>query len=121
MTAHPERAADYLQHILDAIDRAIAHARRVGSLEAFKQDALVQDAIVRTIEVIGEAAVKLEQVAPDLVARHPEIPWREMRTMRNKVIHAYFDVDFDIVWSTVQRDLPELAGQVRAVLTSLPR
>lgn len=121
MTARPERAADYLQHILDAIDRAIAHAAHVTTPDAFKGNVLVQDGIVRNIEVIGEAAVKIQQVAPDLVASRPEIPWKDMRTMRNKIIHDYFDVDLDIVWNTVQQDLPKLAEQIKDVLKSLPQ
>lgn len=120
MTAHPERAADYLRRILDAIGRAAAHAAQVRTLDAFKQDLLVQDGLVRNIEVIGEAAVKLQQVAPTLVAGHPEVPWKDMRTMRNKVIHDYFDVDLDIVWNTVREDLPKLAEQIEAILKSLP-
>ena len=119
MTVRPERAADYLQHILDAIDRATAHAAHVTTLDAFKGNVLVQDGIVRNIEVIGEAAVKIQQMAPDLIASRPEIPWKDMRTMRNKIIHDYFDVDLDIVWNTVQRDLPRLAEQITDVLKFL--
>lgn len=119
MTAHPERAPDYLRHILEAIERATTYARRVDGLQAFKQDAFTQDAVIRNIEVIGEAATKLAQVAPDLIAQHPRIPWNEMRTMRNKIIHEYFDVDLDIVWSTIQQDLPPLAVQVEAMIQSL--
>jgi uncharacterized protein with HEPN domain len=119
---HPERVADYLQHILDAIERAITYAAQAGSVDAFKGHPLLQDGIVRNVEVIGEAAIKLHKVAPDIASAHPDIPWKDMRTMRNKLIHDYFDVDLDIVWSTVQRDLPVLATQIRALLTAtMPR
>jgi uncharacterized protein with HEPN domain len=70
------------------------------------------------MEVIGEAAIKLHKVAPDIATAHPDIPWKDMRTMRNKLIHDYFDVDLDIVWSTVQQDLPVLANQIRALLSA---
>lgn len=66
--------------------------------------------------MIGEAAIKLHKAAPDFAGMHPGIPWKDMRTMRNKLIHDYFDVDLEIVWSTVQQDLPELAAQIRALL-----
>jgi uncharacterized protein with HEPN domain len=115
---HPERVADYLQHILDAIERAITYAAKAGNVAAFKEHPLLQDGIVRNMEVIGEAAIKLHKVAPDVATAHPDIPWKDMRTMRNKLIHDYFDVDLDIVWSTVQQDLPTLADQIRALLAA---
>ena len=115
MSGHPDRVTDYLQHILDAIERATKYAAQAGSLEAFKTNPLLQDGIVRNIEVIGEAAIKLYKVAPELAAAHPDIPWKDMRTMRNKLIHDYFDVDLDVVWTTVQQDLPALAKQIMTI------
>ncbi|MBN8908129.1 MAG: DUF86 domain-containing protein [Alphaproteobacteria bacterium] len=61
---------------------------------------------MRDIEIIGEAARQLQQHAPEFVAAHPELPWIEMRGMRNNVIHNYFEVDVDIVWRTVIGRLP---------------
>lgn len=119
MTQHTDRIADYLQHILDAIERASAYARQAGTVDVFREDSLIQDGVVRNIEVIGEAAVKLQQAAPDFIAQYPEIPWKDMRTMRNKVIHDYFDVDLDVVWSTVEQDLPALAKQISDILSRL--
>jgi len=119
MTVHPERSDDYLRHILEAIDRAMAYASKAGTLEAFEKDVLLQDGIVRNIGVIGEAAVKIGQADPKLVASCPTIPWREMQTMRHKLVHDYFDVDLSVVWDTVQHDLPRLAIQVRQVLHTI--
>jgi uncharacterized protein with HEPN domain len=119
MTRHPERAIDYLQHILDAIKRAITYAEQAETFENFEQDVLLQDGIVRNIGVIGEAAVQLQQIAPDLVAEHPETPWRDMQTMRHKLVHDYFDIDLVIVWDTVQEDLPGLTGQIEQIRKSL--
>lgn len=118
MTIHPDRAADYLQHIVEAIERATAYAGKARTFEVFEQDVLLQDGIVRNIGVIGEAAVKIEQIAPGLVAQWPAIPWREMQTMRHKLVHDYFDIDLSIVWDTVQRDLPKLATQISQVLAA---
>jgi len=119
MTIHPDRADVYLQHILEAIDRATAYAKKAGSFKAFEQDVLLQDGIVRNIGVIGEAAVKIGQSAPELVATYHTVPWRHMQTMRHKLVHDYFEIDLSIVWDTVQRDLPTLSVQMRQILYAL--
>jgi uncharacterized protein with HEPN domain len=119
MTIHPDRADDYLRHILQAIDRATAYAQKAGELRAFEQDVLLQDGIIRNIGVIGEAAVKIAQSDPGIVATYPSVPWRDMQTMRHKLVHDYFDVDLSIVWDTVRHDLPKLAVQIRQVLEEI--
>lgn len=121
MTRHAHRAADYLQHILDAINRVAGYTATLASAQDFERDGMALDAVVRNLEVIGEAAVKLEQVAPALVAAADGIPWRHMRTMRNKVIHDYFEVDVGVVWSTVKHDLPRLQQQVAQLLSDMPK
>jgi len=113
---HPERARDYLEHIADAIERARRYAGRVKNLQGLEKDQLVQDAIVRALAVIGEAAGRMQKVAPEFVAAHPEVPWSLMRGMRNKIIHDYFDVAWDVVWNTIQRDLPPLLKQINTLL-----
>jgi uncharacterized protein with HEPN domain len=119
MTAHPDRTDAYLQHILEAIDRATAYAMEAQTFEDFEQSVLLQDGIIRNIGVIGEAAVKIGQINPALVMRYQAIPWCEMQTMRHKLVHDYFDVDLAIVWDTVLRDLPPLAVQVKRVVDAL--
>jgi uncharacterized protein with HEPN domain len=116
--SHPERAEDYLEHIADAIERAIRYAANLQSLQALERDTLSQDAIVRTLTVIGEAAVRLQKEAPEFVAAHPELPWGPMRSIRNKVVHDYFEVAWDIVWESVKQDLPPLLEQVQSLLQS---
>lgn len=118
--SHPERIEDYLEHIADAITRATRYAEKTGSLENLERDEQAQDAIVRTIAVIGEAAAKIQKEAPDFVAAHPELPWKQMRDIRNKVIHDYFNVALDIVWDTVNVDLPPLLHKVRQLLPQQP-
>jgi len=113
---HPERARDYLEHIADAIERARRYAGRVKDLQGLEKDQLVQDAIVRALAVIGEAAGRMQKVAPEFVAAHPEVPWSLMRGMRNKIIHDYFDVAWDVVWNTIQQDLPPLLKQINTLL-----
>jgi len=87
-----------------------------GSLEALEKDEQVQDAIIRTIAVIGEAANRIQKVAPKFVTNHPEIPWSQMRGIRNKVVHDYFDVAWDVVWNTVKDDFPPLLERISSLL-----
>jgi len=72
----------------------------------------------RNIEIIGEAARQIQQNAPEYVTAHPELPWIEMRGMRNKMIHNYFDVDVNVVWGTVKQDLPVLEKQIEHILSA---
>ena len=85
-------------------------------MDAFRKNPQVQDAVVRNIEIIGEAANQIDRTAPDFVPQHPELPWRTMRNMRNIVVHAYFNVDVTTVWRTVREDLPRLKQQIDQLL-----
>ena len=109
---HPERLEDYLDHIAEAITRATDYARCLQGIEELKKNQLVQDAIVRNIEIIGEAATNINRAAPDFIRAHPELPWAQMRRMRNIVIHQYFAVDLAVLWTTVTSDLPQLKEQI---------
>jgi uncharacterized protein with HEPN domain len=117
---HPERVEDYLGHIAEAIERARSYVQPLPDLHAFEQNPLVQDAVVRNIEIIGEAVNHINRVAPEFIAQHPELPWDDMRDMRNVVIHAYFAVDLEVVWRTVQEDLPKLKQQIDQLLSQPP-
>ncbi len=104
---HPDRAEDYLRHMADAIDRATGYLDPVPDLNAFRKNLQVQDAVVRNIEIVGEAANKINRTAPDFIQQHPEFPWAQIRGMRNIAIHECFFVDLEIVWS------PALANNSR--------
>lgn len=86
---------------------------------AFQADSRTQEAVVLNLLVIGEAAARLVNRHSEFVARHPDLPWRQMHGMRNRIAHGYFDLDMNIVWETVRVALPELlrslpdAGQAR--------
>src|SRR5208337_3481142 len=80
-------------YIAQAIQRATDYVERLENVSAIRQSQRDQDAVIRNIEIIGEAARQFQHHAPEFVAAHPELPWIEMRTMRNKMIHGYFDVD----------------------------
>ena len=118
---HPERLEDYLEHIAEAIERATGYLRPLQDLEALQKNQQVQDAVVRNIEIIGEAVNKIHNLAPDFIHRHPELPWARMRGMRNVVIHEYFFVDLKIVWTTVKDDLPRLKQQIDGLLVEQRR
>lgn len=113
---HPERVEDYLGHIAQAIERASSYLELLPDFEAFEKNQQVQDAVVRNIEIIGEAVNHINRTAPDFIAQHPELPWAEMRDMRNVVIHAYFAVDLIVVWRTVKNDLPAFKQQIDHLL-----
>jgi uncharacterized protein with HEPN domain len=115
---HPERVEDYLEHIVLAIERATAYVQGLDSVQ-FQKTQLAQDAAIRNIEIIGEAAGRIQQQAPEFVTAHPELPWSEMRGMRNRLVHNYFDVNVDVVWNTIKEDLLPLKQQVDMVLLEL--
>jgi uncharacterized protein with HEPN domain len=115
----PERVEDYLKHIAEAIERATRYLQSVSDLAELEKNTQVQDAVVRNIEVIGEAVNNIQRTAPDFIRQHPELPWAQMRAMRNVMIHEYFFVDLGTVWTTVKDDLPKLKQQVDRLLIDL--
>lgn len=87
----------------------------IGTMDkdAFLKDALTVDAVVRNLEIIGEAA---SRIPDDFKGTHPEIPWRKVVGLRNRVVHEYFGVDLEIVWSVISNDLPPLKAGVRLIV-----
>ena len=116
--AHPDRARDYLQHIIEAIDRACGYVAGMNAA-AFERDMRTQDAVIRSLQIIGEAANKARGADPSLQSSAPDIPWDVMYGMRNRMIHDYFEVDLDVVWQTLQGDLPVLRSQIVQLLERL--
>lgn len=110
-----QRLADYLTHILTAIERIEQYTADLD-VETFLRDERTQDAVIRNIEVIGEASHRIETRFPDFVTAHPELPVSSAYQMRNAVAHGYFEVDLEIVWKTVVSDLPGLGRLVRTLL-----
>ena len=76
---------------------------------------------MRNIEIIGEAVTKINSLAPDFINQHSQIPWAQMRAMRNVVVHEYFFVDLKVVWTTVRDDLPRLKHQIDDLLNEQQR
>lgn len=115
------RVPDYLEHILQALERITRYTEGMDE-PGFLASELVQDAVLRNIEILGEASKRILQVDPGFAARHADVPWQVMYTMRNRVSHGYDTVDLEIVWKSIQSDLPSLFNQVLnlKVTASLP-
>lgn len=112
------RIPDYLGHILGAIERIERYTADMDEV-GFLNSELVQDAVIRNIEIIGEASNSVQRGAPEFAAQHDDIPWQVMYTMRNRVSHGYDKVDLEVVWRTIQGDLPRLYSQVQITLAGL--
>lgn len=104
----------YLSHIQDAIDDLRAYAS-VGE-DAFLADRMRQDAIIRKLEIIGEA---VKQLSEETRRHRPEVPWKQTAGMRDRLTHAYFGVDLALVWRVVERDLKPLRAATAALLTNV--
>lgn len=114
------RVADYLEHIVEAIRRIAEYTEDIDEV-GFLSNRLVQDAVIRNIEIIGEAARNIERTASDFVTRHDEVPWTALYAMRNRVAHGYFSVDLEIVWKTIKLDLPDLYQMIEPLLDNMQR
>jgi uncharacterized protein with HEPN domain len=115
MSKHPERAQDYIEHILGALERIQRYTAGKSAAD-FRSDTLLQDAVVRNLGIIGEAARRLLADSPDYAARHPEIPLAKIYGTRNRIMHAYEEVDMEIVWNLVLFDVPALHPKIAAAL-----
>lgn len=105
----------YLKDIGDAVEK-IEQFTEGLTFRSFAKDEKTIDAVIRNLEVIGEAA---KHIPPKLRSAHPKIPWKSISGMRDTVVHEYFGVDLEIIWKTVRHDLPRLKRQVGKLLKSV--
>jgi uncharacterized protein with HEPN domain len=98
----------YRGHILDAIQRIEGYLRGVDN-DGFRSEPLLQDAVVRQLMVLGEASARLSD---DFRRSHPDVPWRQIGGMRNRIVHDYMSIDLDVVWGVVHNDLPSLKARL---------
>jgi len=101
-----------LRHMLESANEACTFLGN-SSFEEFRENRMMANAIIRSLEVIREAA---SQVSLDFKNNHPEIEWRIIVGMRNRLVHAYFDINFSVVWETVRENLPPFIEQLKNIL-----
>ncbi len=106
------RLPDYLQHMRQAAADATIFVEGM-SRDDFLADKRTQQAVIMSLIVLGEAATKVMDRYPEFASAHTQVPWRNMRGMRNRIAHGYFDIDLDVVWDTVQNALPPLSAALR--------
>ncbi|HXV22468.1 MAG TPA: DUF86 domain-containing protein [Desulfuromonadales bacterium] len=110
------RLSDFLEHVIEASALACSYIEGMD-IEAFRADKKTQQAVILNLMVIGEAATQIINEYPEFVAEHPEVPWRQIRGMRNRMAHGYFEINLDIVWDTVQVSIPSMRENVQKLLT----
>ncbi|MFQ3645979.1 MAG: DUF86 domain-containing protein [Anaerolineae bacterium] len=103
----------YLHDVLTSIKRIEAYT--IDGRDIFMSNPMIQDAVVRNFEIIGEA---IKRVPKSVLSQQPQIPWQDVAGFRDVLIHDYYDVDLDEVWLTVERDLPTLREAVEILLLS---
>jgi uncharacterized protein with HEPN domain len=102
----------YLEDVKNSIEKIEEYISGIN-FEKFSKDTKTIDAVVRNLEIIGEAA---NGIPDEIVSGNPEIPWKEAIGMRNKVVHEYFGVDEEILWKTITEDLPKFKEQISKLL-----
>lgn len=107
----PNRLQDYLSHMRQAAKDACTFVEGL-SKDDFLADKRTQQAVIMNLIIIGEAATKVMDGFGEFTEAYPEVPWRSMRGMRNRIAHGYFELDLDVVWETVQLALPALLRQL---------
>lgn len=115
-----ERLRSYLEE-MEQVASEIMEFLAGLTLESFRHDVVMQRAIGMNLLMIGEMANRLLESHPDFVADHPEIPWIEIRGMRNRIARGYFRMDLDTVWDTATRAVPDLLETLRQIRNPYPQ
>jgi uncharacterized protein with HEPN domain len=102
----------YLRHILDSIKSIVKYLEGI-SFETYMKDELIQDGVIRRLEIIGEASRNTSQ---DFREQYSEIPWSQIISLRNRIVHAYFNINLNTIWTIVQDELPILKQNVENIL-----
>lgn len=105
---------DYLEQMCQAATDASTFVAGLSQAD-FLEDKRTQQAVVMSLIIIGEIATKIMDHYAEFAQAHPQVPWRSMRGMRNRIAHGYFEINLEVVWATVQTALPELLAQLLAL------
>lgn len=103
----------FIGHIIESIELIEEYSEDLTT-DKFKRNIALQDAIIRRLEIIGEA---VKNIPTSFKAKYPEIPWKQMAGMRDVLIHEYFDVDLSLTWSVVKRELPSIKTKLQVLLS----
>ena len=106
----------FLGHIKEFCEDLQEYLYEIKTFEEFKRNKLYQDAIIRKLEIIGEASTN---ISDELKKRYSQVPWREIKGMRNKLIHAYFGIDLRLTWESLTNDIPKLLKQIDKIIKDL--
>jgi uncharacterized protein with HEPN domain len=117
MKAEERDPVDFLRDILDSIDK-IGNFIEGLDFDEFAEDNKTLYAVIRALEIIGEATKNLPE---PLKKNHPEVPWRKMTGTRDKVIHGYFGIDLEVVWSTIKEDIPSVKPLIEKILCEIEK
>jgi uncharacterized protein with HEPN domain len=105
--------SDSLRDMLENAQRAIQFTKGM-SYEVFAKDDKTVYAVIRAVEIIGEAAANIPE---EVRSKYPNVPWREVKGMRNKLVHQYFGINMEVVWQTIHEDLPMLIKELKDIPT----
>ena len=103
-----------IQHMIDATSEVLSFVEGITE-ESFSKDRMIILSVIKDIEIIGEAASKMSE---ETKIKNPDIPWKDIIGMRNKLIHGYFEVDIKLVWNTTKNNLPSLLKALRVILSN---
>ncbi|WP_456479244.1 HepT-like ribonuclease domain-containing protein [Nautilia sp.] len=112
----PKEDIVYLKHINEFCEDLKEYFYEIGSFEEFSKNKMYQDAVFRKIEIIGEA---VSNISNDLKSRYSDIPWQQIKNMRNVIIHGYFGIDKKLVWNLLINEIPVLHEQIKKIIKDL--
>ncbi len=111
----PKDPKAFIYHILESIEKIENYTKGL-TYERFEKNSMVKDAVLRNLEIIGEAS---KNIPEEIRYRYSDIPWSEMARLRDRIIHKYFSVDYEIIWDIINNELPVLKRKLKLVISSL--